>query len=65
MKNRIVLILACAIAAISCAQQPANVEVIPIQDNVNPRLMPRALFSEAPDSLMEALGLEDGVPSSV
>ena len=65
MKNRFILILACAIAAISCAERPANVELIPIQDNVNPRLMPRALFSEAPDSLMAALGLEDGVPSSV
>lgn len=65
MKHRIILVLACAIAAFSCAERPANVEVIPIQDNVNPRLMPRALFADAPDSLMAALGLEEGVPSSV
>lgn len=65
MKNRIILILACAIAAISCAERSANVEVIPIQDNPNPRLMPRALFADAPDSLIAALGLEEGVPSSV
>lgn len=65
MKNRIILIIACAIAAISCAQRTATVEVLPIQDNTNPRLMPRALFSDAPDSLIAALGLEGGVPSSV
>ena len=40
-------------------------EIIPVQDNPVPRLMPRALFSEAPDSLIEALGLQDGIPSSV
>ena len=65
MKSRIILIIACAIAAISCAQRTATVEVLPIQDNTNPRLMPRALFSDAPDSLIAALGLEEGVPSSV
>ena len=65
MKTRIIIILACAIAAISCSERKVNVEVIPIQDDANPRLMPRTLFSEAPDSLMAALGLEDGVPASV
>lgn len=42
-----------------------NVEIFPIQDNAKPRLMGRALFSDAPDSLIQELGLEDGVPSSV
>lgn len=65
MKNRIILVLACVISAISCADSEPNVEVIPIQDNAEPRLMPRALFADAPDSLIAALGLEDGVPSSV
>lgn len=35
-----------------------------LRDNAEPRLMPAALFS-APDSLIEELGLEEGVPSSV
>lgn len=42
-----------------------NVEIFPIQDNAKPRLMGRALFSDAPDSLIQELGLEEGVPSSV
>lgn len=39
--------------------------VTPIADNAKPRLMPRALFPAASDSLVAALGLADGVPSSV
>ena len=39
--------------------------VTPIADNAKPRLMPRALFPAASDSLVAALGLESGVPSSV
>ena len=39
--------------------------VTPIADNAEPRLMPRALFPAASDSLVAALGLADGVPSSV
>lgn len=40
-------------------------EVTWIKDNAGDRLMPRSLFPEAPDSLIEALGLQDGVPASV
>ena len=58
-------ILVAAAFAMSCSEHHSDVEIIPIQDNANPRLMPRALFTEAPDSLFEALGLQDGVPSSV
>lgn len=64
MKKGILLIIA-ALMALACCERTTSVEIIPIQDNVNPRLMPRALFAEAPDSLFEALGLQDGIPSSV
>lgn len=65
MKNRIILIALAALMTLSCTQRPNEAEIIPIQDNATPRLMPRALFAEAPDSLLEALGLQDGIPSSV
>ena len=65
MKNRLFLLLAAAVMVTACAERTYDVEVIPIQDNAVPRLMARALFSEAPDSLIESLGLQDGIPSSV
>ena len=65
MKNRILFIALAAVLAISCVQRTTEVEIIPIQDNVAPRLMARGLFADAPDSLFEALGLQDGIPSSV
>ena len=65
MKNRILFIALVAVMAISCAPRQTEVEIIPIQDNVAPRLMQRGLFADAPDSLFEALGLQDGIPSSV
>ena len=65
MKNRILFIALAAVLAISCVQRTTEVEIIPIQDNVTLRLMPRGLFADAPDSLFEALGLQDGIPSSV
>jgi glyoxylase-like metal-dependent hydrolase (beta-lactamase superfamily II) len=65
MKNKVFFILAAAFMSASCCGHSSNVEVIPIQDNANPRLMARVLFSEAPDSLFESLGLQDGIPSSV
>lgn len=40
-------------------------EITWIKDNAGDRLMPRSLFPEAPDSLIEALGLQDGIPASV
>lgn len=54
-----------ALIALSCSQKQMNVEVIPIQDNVQPRVMARELFADAPDSLMTELGLQNGVPASV
>ena len=65
MKLKLIPLAVCALVALSCAQKQTNVEIIPIQDNVQPRVMARALFSDAPDSLMAELGLQDGVPASV
>lgn len=64
MKKRIVLLLT-AVITLACGERVSDIEIIPVQDNPGPRLMSRALFSEAPDSLFEALGLQDGIPSSV
>lgn len=64
MKN-IILFLAAAAMTLACGQRSADIEIIPLQDNPAPRLMPRALFADAPDSLFESLGLQDGIPSSV
>ena len=36
-----------------------------IKDNAGDKLMPRALFADAPDSIMSALSLQNGVPSSI
>ena len=70
------MLLAAALTASSCggAKSSENefvrtveldgMKVSWLRDNAEPRLMPAALFS-APDSLIEELGLEEGVPSSV
>lgn len=65
MRNKVSHIIFMMAVTISCSVRPAQVEIIPIQDNPNPRVMPCALFSDAPDSLICAMGLEDGIPSSV
>lgn len=36
-----------------------------IQDNAGTRIMPRTLFPDAPDSLINELGLQGGLPASV
>ncbi len=36
-----------------------------IQDNAAPRIMPISLFKDADDTIIEYLGLHDGIPSSV
>lgn len=68
-RNLIHSLKSAAIAAIammlsSCADKTADVTVYPIQDNSEPRVMPRSLFT-ADDELMAELGLQDGVPASV
>ena len=65
MKNRLFFLLAAVAMIMACGGRSFDVQVIPIQDNAKPRLMARALFAEAPDSLFESLGLQDGIPSSV
>lgn len=50
----------------SCGpQSAADVKMHVIFDNPSPRTMPLALFGEVPDSLVAALKIADGVPSSV
>ena len=65
MKRSAFLTLTAALALTNACCNTQEAEVIPIQDNVEPRLMPRALFADAPDSLITELGLEDGIPASV
>lgn len=36
-----------------------------IRDNVSERLMPRALFPDATDALMDGFSLQNGVPASI
>ena len=40
-------------------------QVIWLKDNPDNKLMPRDLFPQAPDSLIEQLGLQEGVPASI
>ena len=65
MKKSVIRLLAAASVVICACNTENQVEIFPIQDNVEPRMMPRALFSEAPDSLIQELGLENGIPSSI
>lgn len=63
-------------AAVSCGSGSEDIEGVEtfdvdgvkvtwIRDNAQPRIMERTLFSDAPDSLIDALGLQDGVPASI
>ena len=65
MKLKLTLFAFCSLIALACAPKQASVEIIPIQDNVQPRVMARGLFADAPDNIMAELGLQDGVPASV
>lgn len=42
-----------------------DVQATWIQDNAQERIMPGALFADAPDSLINSLGLQNGIPASV
>lgn len=57
--------MAVILTAATFASCSPRTEVIAIQDNVQPRMMARGLFPDAPDSLIRTLGLEDGIPASV
>ena len=65
MKRSAFLFLTAALALVSACNDAHEAEIFPIQDNAAPRLMPRALFADAPDSLIAELGLEEGIPASV
>ena len=78
MKNPILTIATIASAATfsACCGNSENIEGVKsldmddfevtwIRDNAEPRFMERTLFSDASDSLITALGLEDGVPASM
>ncbi|MBE6286847.1 MAG: MBL fold metallo-hydrolase [Mediterranea massiliensis] len=68
MKTRTVLWIATIILTFfaSCANHSnAPAKLTPIPDNAQPRLMPASLFTAAPDSIIKALGLQEGIPSSV
>lgn len=47
------------------AVQVDDVQAMWIRDNADDRLMPRTLFPDASDALMDSLGLAGGVPSTV
>lgn len=47
------------------ALQVGDVQAMWIRDNAADRLMPRTLFPDAPDALVDSLGLAGGVPSTV
>ena len=47
------------------AMQVGDVQAMWIRDNAADRLMPRTLFPDAPDALVDSLGLAGGVPSTV
>ena len=68
MKDRflkqLMMAAASAFMLASCSDKTQEVTVYPIQDNVQPRVMARALFT-ASDELVASLGLEEGVPASV
>ncbi len=43
----------------------ADADITWIQDNAEEKLMPRGLFPDASDSLIDSLSLQDGIPSTV
>lgn len=66
VKRIVYAIIAVLLSITACTEQKSNTfEIIPIQDNLEPRLMPVSLFPGANDSIVEYLNIEKGVPSSV
>lgn len=66
MKTQIIALLVSFVCIISsCAGNNPQPDIFPMPDTPTPRVMQAQLFSDAPDSLITALGLQDGIPSSV
>lgn len=60
----IILVFVCTVC--SCNQQTSTpYHITPIPDNSSPKFMPTALFAQATDSMLQSLGVENGIPSSV
>ena len=49
----------------SCNGRGNDVELFWIKDNAGDKLMPLELFGPVPDSIVTALSIQDGIPSSV
>lgn len=68
---RMALSLTCGLSLFaSCGQKPTEEVASPtvitwIEDKPGPTLQEHSIFPTVPDSLWEALGLQDGVPSSI
>lgn len=67
MKNRISnwMSLAAAAVMIISTACTSETEVHAIPDNLNPMTMTPSLFTDIPEGLVEELGVEDGIPSSL
>ncbi len=63
---RITIAAICAIAMLSCSNSKtsASVEVHWLPDRA-PSLNPLALFGEIPQNIVDSLGIQDGIPSSM
>ncbi len=66
MKNRISirrpLIAVAMLLTLSCTSET---QVLPIPDSLNPKTMAPSLFTDVPEGLIEELGVENGIPSSL
>ena len=66
MKYKIItLLISIAFITGACSSKNTLPEIYPLKDTPTQGTMPAKLFSDAPDSLITALGLQDGIPSSV
>ena len=65
MKNIANTLLSLAAAMIITASCTSETEIHVILDSVNPMVMTPALFTDIPEGLVEELGVENGIPSSL
>ena len=65
MKNIANTLLSLAAAMIITASCTSETEIHVIPDSVNPMVMTPALFTDIPEGLVEELGVENGIPSSL
>lgn len=65
MKNIANILLSLAAAMMITAACTSKTEIHVIPDSVNPMVMTPALFTDIPEGLVEELGVENGIPSSL